>query len=57
MIKVWIFKNAYYIGNDSAVTKNALRSEEIEEIPEGYCLKVKDGVLTIEEERMEDEMM
>ena len=42
MIKVWIFENSYYIGNDIGVTKNAIRSEEII-IPEGKELMVVGG--------------
>jgi len=41
-MKVWIFENSYYIGNDTGVTKNAIRSEEII-VPEGKELRVIDS--------------
>jgi hypothetical protein len=43
-MKVYIFKNSYYIGEDEMVTANALSSEEVE-LADGYELKVTDGVL------------
>ena len=43
-MKVYIFKNSYYIGDDAKVTANALSSEEVE-LTDGYEFKVKDGVL------------
>jgi len=46
-MKVYIFKNSYYVGEDEKVTANALSSEEVE-LTDGYELKVKDGVLTQE---------
>lgn len=46
-MKVYIFKNSYYVGEDEKVTANALSSEEVE-LADGYELKVKDGVLTQE---------
>jgi len=44
-MKVYIFKNSYYIGENETVTANALRSEEVE-LADGYEFKVTDGVLT-----------
>ena len=46
-MKVYIFKNSYYIGDDEKVMANALSSEEVE-LADGYELKVTDGVLTQE---------
>ena len=46
-MKVYIFKNSYYIGEDEMVTANALSSEEVE-LADGYEFKVTDGVLTQE---------
>ena len=46
-MKVYIFKNSYYIGEDEKVTANALSSEEVE-LADGYEFKVTDGVLTQE---------
>ena len=46
-MKVYIFKNSYYVGEDEKVTANALSSEEVE-LADGYELKVTDGVLTQE---------
>ena len=46
-MKVYIFKNSYYIGEDATVIANALSSEEVE-LADGYEFKVKDGVLTQE---------
>ena len=46
-MKVYIFENSYYIGEDEKVTANALSSEEVE-LADGYEFKVTDGVLTQE---------
>lgn len=46
-MKVYIFKNSYYVGEDEKVTANALSSEEVE-LADGYEFKVTDGVLTQE---------
>jgi len=46
-MKVYIFENSYYIGEDEMVTVNALSSEEVE-LADGYEFKVTDGVLTQE---------
>ena len=43
-MKVYIFENSYYIGDDEKVMANALSSEEVE-LADGYEFKVKDGVL------------
>ena len=44
-MKVYIFKNSYYIGDDEKVMANALSSEEVE-LADGYEFKVTDGVLS-----------
>ena len=46
-MKVYIFENSYYIGEDKNVSDNALRNEDIE-LQEGYELKVVDGELSQE---------
>lgn len=43
-MKVYIFKNSYYIGDDAKVMANALSSEDVE-LADGYEFKVTDGVL------------
>ena len=44
-MKVYIFENNYYIGNDPEVTKKALRSEDVE-VPEDKQIKIVNGKIT-----------
>lgn len=50
-MKVYVFPNSYYIGEDAEVIKNSLRSEEVE-LKEGETIKVVDGKISIVEEEI-----
>jgi hypothetical protein len=41
-MKIYIFKDSYYVGNCEDVIKNAIKSEEIT-VPEGKSIKIVNG--------------
>ena len=45
-MKVYVFENCYYIGEDETVISNAIRCEEVE-LKEGESIKVVDGNIEI----------
>lgn len=48
-MKIWMFLNSYYIGEDKFITDKAIKSEEIE-IPQGKKIVVSNGILSFVDE-------